>query len=233
MSDQQTQDAGSRGIRPASARPPPATHGRPRPDEAHRAATPLELLFDLTSSSPSARAAAQTAHLLELGPRGCRRSSASCSRSSRSGGRGSTTRGSRRHTTTTTSSSAWPRWWRCSACWSWPWACRLFHSLDEGEHVDNGVVVAGYVVMRVATIALWLRAAKHDRARRRTRSRTSSRRHRAGRLGRRSSIVNLPSCRRSRHGGAHRARARRAVLAEPQGGTPWHAHHIAERYGCS
>ena len=42
----------------------------------------------------------------------------------------------------------------------------MFHSLDEGEHVDNGVMVAGYVVMRVAMVAPWLRAAQQDPARR-------------------------------------------------------------------
>lgn len=36
-----------------------------------------------------------------------------------------------------------------------------FHSIDQGEHLDNGVLVAGYVIMRVATIAMWLRVARH------------------------------------------------------------------------
>ena len=44
----------------------------------------------------------------------------------------------------------------------------VFDSLEEGEHLDNGVLVAGYVIMRIATVAIWLRAAKHDPARRRT-----------------------------------------------------------------
>ena len=38
---------------------------------------------------------------------------------------------------------------------------RLFHGLPEG-HLDNGVLVAGYVLMRVSLILLWLRAARHD-----------------------------------------------------------------------
>ncbi len=37
---------------------------------------------------------------------------------------------------------------------------RLFHSIDEGGYVDNGVIVLGYVVMRVAMTFLWLRAAR-------------------------------------------------------------------------
>ena len=83
-------------------------------------------------------------------------------------GRGSTTRGSPRPTTTTTSSSASRPWCRCSASSCSPSACPTFHSIDEGEHLDNGVMVAGYVIMRVATIALWLRIARHDAAHRRS-----------------------------------------------------------------
>ena len=39
----------------------------------------------------------------------------------------------------------------------------MFHSIDEGRAVDNSVTVAGYVVMRVAMIFLWLRAASRIR----------------------------------------------------------------------
>ena len=35
----------------------------------------------------------------------------------------------------------------------------VFHSSPDGEYLDNAVV-AGYVVMRVATITLWLRVAR-------------------------------------------------------------------------
>ena len=42
----------------------------------------------------------------------------------------------------------------------------VFHSLDEGRHLDNRVLVAGYVIMRVAIVAQWLRAAKQDPSRR-------------------------------------------------------------------
>src|SRR6476660_2358070 len=38
----------------------------------------------------------------------------------------------------------------------------FFHSIDEGLHVDNAIMVSGYVIMRVAAVALWLRAARHD-----------------------------------------------------------------------
>jgi low temperature requirement protein LtrA len=43
----------------------------------------------------------------------------------------------------------------------------VFDSIDGGEYVDNQILVAGYVVMRVAMVAQWLRAAKGDPTRRR------------------------------------------------------------------
>ncbi|GAA4838220.1 low temperature requirement protein A [Luteimicrobium xylanilyticum] len=109
----------------------------------------------------------------------------------------------------------------------------IFHSIAAGQHLDNSVAVAGYVIMRLATIALWLRAARHDP------------RHRPVCLSHATSIavaqvfwialifLNLPI-------GLTLAIA--AVLglfelAAPRltqkrfGQTPWHAHHIAERYG--
>ena len=42
----------------------------------------------------------------------------------------------------------------------------MFESLDHGDTLDNGVMVAGYVVMRVAMVGLWTRAALHDPGRR-------------------------------------------------------------------
>jgi len=36
-----------------------------------------------------------------------------------------------------------------------------FHSIEVGQHVDVRVLVAGYVVMRVGMVTLWLRAARH------------------------------------------------------------------------
>ena len=36
----------------------------------------------------------------------------------------------------------------------------LFESIDEGEYVNNVVMVAGYVVMRVGLLFQWLRAAR-------------------------------------------------------------------------
>ena len=234
MSDQQTQDAGTA----ASARPP-LDHRLRRmvgrdPNEAHRASTPLELLFDLTFVVAFSQAGAQTAHLLELG-----------------------------HWMPAIIGflfAVFAIWW---AWINYSWLASaydnddiffrvatmvemlgvlilalglpdLFHSLDEGEHVDNGVVVAGYVVMRVATIALWLRAAKHDGTRRRT-ALTYVVFVSIAQLGWIAVIfINLPLV-------PTLAITAALIVLElvgpyvaehgPEGGTPWHAHHIAERYG--
>ena len=44
---------------------------------------------------------------------------------------------------------------------------RVFASIERGERLDNSVMVLGYVIMRVALVFQWLRAAKQDPARRR------------------------------------------------------------------
>lgn len=109
---------------------------------------------------------------------------------------------------------------------------QFFSSLDGGEYVDNGVTIAGYVVMRTATIALWLRAAAHDPARRRT-TLTYAVWLSIVQVG--WIVVAI----------AHQTQPIALTLmtllvvlemlgpwvAERRGGTPWHAHHIAERYG--
>jgi low temperature requirement protein LtrA len=234
MSEQHTRDQ-----HPAASARPPLDHRLRRmvgrdPNEPHRASTPLELLFDLTFVVAFSQAGAQTAHLLELG-----------------------------HWAPAIGGflfAVFAIWW---AWINYSWLASaydnddiffrvatmvemlgvlvlalglpdLFHSLDAGEHVDNGVVVAGYVVMRVATIALWLRAAKHDAARRRT-ALTYAVAVAVIQLGWIALIfVNLP---------LGPTLAITAVLVALEllapyiaehgrdGGTPWHALHIAERYG--
>jgi low temperature requirement protein LtrA len=47
-------------------------------------------------------------------------------------------------------------------------ASPVFHSIDAGHTINNSVTVAGYVVMRVSMIFLWLRAARQDPPRCRT-----------------------------------------------------------------
>ena len=110
----------------------------------------------------------------------------------------------------------------------------VFDSLAEGEHLDNGVMVAGYVVMRVATVALWLRAAKHDPARRRTAlAYAVEHRDRAGRLGR--ADLPQPADRHDRRDRAACSSCSNSPVRSSRrcryGRTPWHPHHIAERYG--
>lgn len=39
---------------------------------------------------------------------------------------------------------------------------QMFDSLHDGEHVDNGVMVLGYVVMRVPMVFQWWRASRQD-----------------------------------------------------------------------
>ena len=109
----------------------------------------------------------------------------------------------------------------------------VFSSLDEGKPVDNDVMVVGYIVMRVAMVAQWSRAARQDPQRRAT-ALTYVKYISLAQAGWVVlAIVDLPA-------GATFALATALfavefagpVLAERKsGGTPWHAHHIAERYG--
>ena len=43
----------------------------------------------------------------------------------------------------------------------------MFESLVEGDHVDNDVMVLGYVIMRVPMMFQWVRVARQDPERRR------------------------------------------------------------------
>ncbi|CAN5471089.1 low temperature requirement protein A [soil metagenome] len=203
------------------------------PSAAHRSATPLELLFDLAFVVAFGQAADQLAHLVAAG-----------------------------HWQPGVVGFvfavfgicwAWINFsWFASAYDTDDWAYRLttmvqmigvvvfalglpdfFHSLDEGHGVDSGVMVGGYVIMRVAMILQWLRAARQDPARRGT---ALSYAFFVGiaQLG----WVLLAVL----HTSADLFFALATVLfvveiigpiiAERKtSGTPWHPHHIAERYG--
>ena len=221
----------------ASARPP-LDHRLRRmagrdPGESHRAATPLELLFDLTFVVAFSQAAAQAAHFLELGHFG----SASLAFSF----------------AVFAISWAWINYtWLASAydnddiffrlatmaamigvivvALGMP---QLFRSVDEGLRIDNSLVVAGYVIMRVATVALWLRAARHDRAHRRA-TLTYALYVSIAQLGWIVLIFVSPPF------GLTIALtlllfaielAGPLVAERKDGGTPWNPGHIAERYG--
>jgi low temperature requirement protein LtrA len=110
------------------------------------------------------------------------------------------------------------------------------HDVFEGfEHqeFDNAVLVAGYVTMRVSMVVLWARAARHDPQRRST-CLTYARGIAVVQLGWIATALDLLPA------------AGQVVLAVVLfvveiGGTiwiethlpstPWHPHHIAERYG--
>jgi low temperature requirement protein LtrA len=203
------------------------------PNERHRAARPLELLYDLTLSWLLEVASNQLAHLLAEGHYASGLSSfglaifAIC--------------------------WAWINFsWFASAYDTDDWAFRVatmvqmvgviilalglpevFHSIDEGRPVDNSLTVAGYVVMRVAMLFLWLRTAQQDPPRRRAcqtyavtigvaqvgwvlllilRDLTIEEFYAWGSLLLLIEIVGP------------------FIAERGKGGTPWHAHHIAERY---
>ena len=94
-------------------------------------------------------------------------------------------------------------------------------------------MVAGYVVMRVAMVAQWLRAARQDPDRRRAcltyAATILGRPDRLDRAALRQTLA--PAHVRCRARAALRRARRPAVAERRKGGTPWHAHHIAERYG--
>lgn len=203
------------------------------PHEHHRTATPLELLFDLTFVVAFGTAGNQLAHALAEG-----------------------------HVTSGLVGFgfamfaicwAWINFsWFASAYDTDDWAFRLltmvqmagvlilalglpemFESVYEGDHIDNRVMVGGYVVMRVAMVGQWLRAMREDPERRGCAS------------------IYVVSLIVSQAGWVALAVADTSaaaffllalvpflietagpILAEARGGgTPWHPHHIAERYG--
>jgi low temperature requirement protein LtrA len=205
------------------------------PHESHRAASPLELLFDLAFVVAFGAAGNEFAHYLAEGHIG-------------------TGIGGFAFVMFATS-WAWINFsWFASAYDTDDWFYRacvmvqmigvvilvlgippLFHSIDEGLYLDNGVLVAGYVVMRVAMMAQWLRVARQDPSRRRT-ALTYVGFVAVAQIG----WVALAIA----HTTLGVTVAFAAVLfvievtgpwvAErrvKEGGTPWHAHHIAERYG--
>lgn len=202
------------------------------PGESHRAATPLELLYDLTFVVAFSQAGSQAAHLLELGHFGSALIGFSIA--------------------VFAICWAWINYsWLASAFDNDDVFVRIatmvqmvgvlvlalglppfFHSIDGGEHVDNGIVIAGYVVMRISTIALWLRIARHDERHRRTAIRY------AWMLGAVQvlwivQIVVYPPFGIAIWLMVLLGVVEMAVppLAERRGGaTPWHPHHIAERY---
>jgi low temperature requirement protein LtrA len=214
-------------------------HHRPRrmigrdPQQSHRAATPLELLYDLTFVVAFSQAGAQAAHLLELGHFAAAIGGFSIA--------------------VFAVTWAWINYsWLASAFDNDDVFFRiatfvqmvgviilalglppLFHSIDEGHHLDNVLAVTGYVIMRVAAIALWLRAARHDPAHRRT-ALTYAALVGLVQVGWVVLIFVDPplAVAMALFSALAIAEMLVPVVAERRGGsTPWHPHHIAERYG--
>jgi low temperature requirement protein LtrA len=216
--------------------PPP--HRRRRfggrdPHEAHRTATPLELLYDLTLVVAFGIAADELAHYVAddhaaAGVVGFAFSVFAVA-------------------------WAWINYsWFASAYDTDDWVFRVatmvqmagvvvlalglpevFASIDHGDTLDNDVVVAGYVVMRASQVVLWALASRHD-----TEHAAAARAYMwsigSAQVGWVAlALADLPVA-------ATFALASVLYLIElsgpvvaqrRRGGTPWHAHHIAERYG--
>ncbi len=202
------------------------------PHESHRAATPLELLFDLTFVVAFGVAASEFAHVLAAGHVAAGLAAfffamfAVC--------------------------WAWINFsWFASAYDTDDWIYRLmtmlqmvgviilalglpqlYASIEHGGRVDNSVVVAGYVVMRISMVAQWLRAASQDPQRRRA-CLTYALWITVAQIGWIVSIFVLTSVPVTF---AIVLTLTLLELAGPfiaetrLGGTPWHAHHIVERY---
>jgi low temperature requirement protein LtrA len=200
--------------------------------ERHRAVTPLELFFDLTFVIAFGSAADELAHAL-------------AAEHVQSGLIGFCFAGF-------AVSWAWINFsWFASAYDTDDWIYRLttmvqmvgvlilalglpdlFASLEVGEALDIRVMVLGYVVMRVPMVFQWLRAAREDPVRR------------AACLTFVTTIVgsqvgyclllfpetSIPVT-FAIIAGLVMIELTGPVLATRRGGTPWHPHHIAERYG--
>ena len=203
------------------------------PGERHRAATPLELLFDLAFVLAIGQASGSFAHLVAEGHLASALAGFAFAMFS--------------------VCWAWINFtWFASAYDTDDWFYRLatmvqmigvivvalgipavFESIDHGEHVDNRVLVIGYVVMRVALVAQWLRAARQDPERRVT-ALAYAKWVALAQVGWLfvgfASLPFWPTVALAVL--LFGLEMLGPVLAERKtSGTPWHPHHIAERYG--
>lgn len=109
---------------------------------------------------------------------------------------------------------------------------QMFESIDAGGHIDNRVMVIGYVIMRIPMVFQWLRAGRQDPARRAL-ARTMVASILLAQVG--WCVLAVADTSVSVFVVAALVLALvelvGPVMAERRhGGTPWHAHHIAERY---
>lgn len=203
------------------------------PAEGHRVATSLELLFDLAFVVAVGSAASQFAHLLAEGHTGAALGGFSFAMFA--------------------IIWAWINFtWFASAFDTDDWFYRvttmvqmigvlvlglglpdLFHSLDAGHGIDNTVMVGGYVLMRVALIVQWSRVALQAPAYRRTAltyivytgiAQVGWVLLAIAHLSLTPTLIVAAVLYVIELGGP--------IFAETRvGRTPWHPHHIAERYG--
>jgi low temperature requirement protein LtrA len=108
----------------------------------------------------------------------------------------------------------------------------MFESLASGNGIDNSVMVAGYVVMRIAMVVQWLRAARQDPAKRRI-AVAYAVNIAVAQIGWVSLLfIHVPWIIAPAFVLTFVIDSFGPVFAEKKdGGTPWHAHHIVERYG--
>ncbi len=201
------------------------------PHEAHRVATPLELLFDLTFATAFSLAAGQFAHLLAQGHYApaligfAMAGFAIC--------------------------WAWVNFsWFASAYDTDDWIYRLatlvqmigvlilavgtprlFASLVHGGQADFSIMVTGYVVMRIALVSQWLRAAREDPVRRKA-CLTYAGLVTLVQIGWVvMALLPPPGVGAGLIAALWIAEFLTPVICERMsGGTPWHAHHMVERY---
>lgn len=109
----------------------------------------------------------------------------------------------------------------------------MYASIDKGGDVDNTVMVFGYIVMRIAMLSQWLRAAAQDPVRR-SACLTYALFILIAQVGWVALMVSTVSLRTNLICAGVLALVEMAgpwIAETRKGGTPWHAHHIAERYG--
>ncbi len=202
------------------------------PGEHHRASTPLELLYDLTIVVAFGTAADEFAHFVSDGHAAA--------------GIGGFVLAA------FAVSWAWVNYsWFASAYDTDDWVFRLatmvqmvgvvvlslglaqmFESLDHGEDLAIGVMVAGYVVMRVPLGFLWWQVSRHDPDHAPA-ARTYMTWVGSAQVGWVLLAVVSPSVVVTLVVFALLVAFEMAgpFVAERRSQTPWHAHHIAERYG--
>ncbi len=100
---------------------------------------------------------------------------------------------------------------------------QMFASLDHGDTLDNGVMVAGYVIMRVALVFLWWQVSRHDPERRPAARAYMTRSASPRSAGSRSPSAACPlGVTFAVFGALLVLELAGPFIAERKGGTPWH-----------